>query len=59
MSDADCTPGREPRSVAASSTKGRVGSGPPSNTQFPGPTRVRNPNGTSIGSAVFAGVTIA
>ena len=30
-------------------------SGPPSNTWFPGPTRVLNPNGISIGSAVFAG----
>jgi len=33
------------------------GSGTPSNTWFPGPTRVRNPNGISIGSAVFAGLT--
>ena len=31
------------------------GSGPPSNTWFPGPTRVLNPNDISIGSAVFAG----
>ena len=31
--------------------------GPPSNTRFPGPTRVLNPNGISIGSAVFAGLT--
>ena len=33
------------------------GSGPPSrpNTWFLGPTRVQNPNGISIGSAVFAG----
>jgi len=30
---------------------------PPSNTWFPGPTRVLNPNGISIGSAVFAGLT--
>ena len=30
------------------------GSRPPSNTWFPGPTRVLNPNGISIGSAVFA-----
>jgi len=29
----------------------------PSNTCFPGPTRVLNPNDISIGSAVFAGVT--
>jgi len=29
----------------------------PSNTWFPGPTRVLNPNGISIGSAVFAGLT--
>ena len=28
----------------------------PSNTWFPGPTRVLNPNGISIGSAVFAGL---
>jgi len=33
------------------------GSGPPSNTWFPGPTQVLNPNGISIGSAVFAGLT--
>ena len=33
------------------------GSGPPSNTRFPGPTQVLNPNGISIGSAIFAGVT--
>ena len=32
-------------------------SGPPSNTWFPGPTRVLNPNGISIGSAVFARLT--
>jgi len=31
--------------------------GPPSNTWFPGPTEVLNPNGTSIGAAVFAGLT--
>jgi len=30
----------------------------PSNTWFPGPTRVHNPNGISIGSAVFARLTI-
>ena len=30
------------------------GSRPPSNTWFPGPTRVLNPNSISIGSAVFA-----
>ena len=36
----------------------RVGaSAPPSNTRFPGPTRVLNPNGISIGLAVFAGLT--
>ena len=29
----------------------------PSNTWFPGPTRLLNPNGMSIGSAVFAGLT--
>jgi len=29
----------------------------PSNTWFSGPTRVLNPNGISIGSAVFAGLT--
>jgi len=28
-----------------------------SNTQFSGPTRVLNPNGISIGSDVFAGLT--
>jgi len=33
------------------------GSGPPSNTWFPGPTQVLNPNGISIGSGVFAGLT--
>ena len=33
------------------------GSGPPSNTWFLGPTRVPNPNGISIGAAVFAGLT--
>jgi len=31
---------------------------PPSNTRFPGPTPVHNPNGISIESAVFAGFTI-
>jgi len=30
---------------------------PQSNTCFPGPTRVHNPSGTSIGAAVFAGLT--
>jgi len=29
----------------------------PSNTWFPGPTQVLNPNGSSIGAAVFAGLT--
>jgi len=29
--------------------------GPPSNTWFLGPTRVKNPNDISMGSAVFAG----
>ena len=33
------------------------GSGPPSNTWFPGSTQVLNPNGSSIGAAVFAGLT--
>ena len=36
------------------------GSGPPSNTWFPGPTQVLNPNGISIGLdvlAVLAGLT--
>jgi len=33
------------------------GSGPPSNTWFPGPTQVLNPKGSSIGAAVFAGLT--
>jgi len=32
-------------------------SGPQSNTCFFGPTRVQNPNGIMIGSAVFAGLT--
>jgi len=51
----------------SSSTYGRVlsakscsfawGSGPPSNTCFLGPTRIYNPNGISIGSAVFAQLT--
>jgi len=33
------------------------GSGGPSNTWFPGPTRVLNPNGISISSAIFEGLT--
>jgi len=33
------------------------GSGPPSNTWFPRPTQVLNPNGSSIGAAVFAGLS--
>ena len=33
------------------------GSGRPSNTWFLGPTRVLNPNGSSIVAAVFAGLT--
>jgi len=33
------------------------GTEPPSNTWFPGPTRVLNPNGISISSAVLAGLT--
>jgi len=33
------------------------GSGPLSNTCFPGPTQVLNPNGIWIGAAVFAGLT--
>ena len=33
------------------------GSRPPSNTLFPGPTRVLNPNSVLIGSAIFAGLT--
>jgi len=32
--------------------------GPPSNTGFPGPNQVHIPNGISISSAVFAGLTI-
>ena len=32
-------------------------SGSPSNTWFPRPTQVLNPNGSSIGAAVFAGLT--
>jgi len=35
----------------------RMGSRPSSNTWFLGPTRVHNPNGISIRSAVFAGIT--
>jgi len=31
---------------------------PPSNTWFPGPTRVHIPNGISIDSAVFAALTV-
>jgi len=34
------------------------GSGPPTNTWFLGPTWVHNSNSISIGSAVFAGLTI-
>jgi len=34
-----------------------MGPGPQYNTWFPGPTQVLNPNGISIGSAVFAGLT--
>ena len=30
---------------------------PPSNAWFPGPNRILNPNGISIGSAIFAGLT--
>ena len=30
---------------------------PPSNAWFLGPTRILNPNGISIGAAVFAGIT--
>jgi len=33
------------------------GSGPTSNTWFPGSTRILSQNGFSIGSAVFAGLT--
>jgi len=33
------------------------GSGLPSNTWFPGPTQVLIPNSSSIGAAVFAGLT--
>jgi len=33
------------------------GSGPPSNTWFPVPTWLHNPNSISIGSAIFAGLT--
>jgi len=33
------------------------GFGPPSNTWLAGPTQVLNPNGSSIGAAVFAGLT--
>ena len=33
------------------------GSGAPSNTWFPGPAQVLNPNGSSIGATVFAWLT--
>jgi len=33
------------------------GSGPQSNTWFPGPTRVLNTTGIFIGAAIFAGFT--
>jgi len=33
------------------------GSGPPSNTWFPGPTQILNPNDISISTALFAGLT--
>ena len=35
-----------------------IWTGDPSNTSFLGPTRVYNPNGMSIGSAIFAGLAI-
>jgi len=38
-------------------TPSQRGFGTPSNTWFLGSTRVNNPNGISIGSAVFAGIT--
>ena len=38
-------------------TFGDPGSGPSSKTWFLGPIRVLNPNGISIGAAVFAGLT--
>jgi len=43
-----------PLSIASS----HWGSGPRSNTWFPGPTQVHIPNDISIGSAVFARLTI-
>ena len=39
-------------------TPSRGRSGLPSNSWFLGPTRVHNPNGISISSAVFVGLTI-
>jgi len=42
-----------PLKVASS----HVASGRPSNTWFPGPTRVLSPNSNWIGAAVFAGLT--
>jgi len=33
------------------------GSGPPSNIWFHGPTQVLNPKGSSIGAAIFAGLS--
>ena len=44
-----------PLPLKIASTHG--GSGLLSNTWFPGPTRVLNPNGISVGSAVFGGLT--
>jgi len=47
------------RPISPSKLPLRMGaSEPPSNTWFLGPTRVHNPNGTSIASAVFAGLMI-
>jgi len=37
--------------------RSHMGSGPPSNTWFLGPTRVLNPNCISFGSAVLSGLT--
>jgi len=34
-----------------------MGGSEPHLIQFPGPTQVLNPNGSSIGAAVFAGLT--
>jgi len=46
------------KSISHSHEASGVWTGLPSNTWFLGPTRVHNPNGIPIVSAVFAGLTI-